>query len=208
MKYLVLSILWIIWCSIHSAMISMTVTDYLKSRLGRGFQFYRLFYNSVAVATLAPVLIYTYAIHDRPVFLWDGYLRVVQILLLAAAVLLFYGGARRFDMLRLLGIRQLQEKEIQGPISSGNPLDMTGVLGVVRHPWYLGVILFIWARDMSASAFIVNMILTIYVVVGTLFEERKLVFEFGDAYREYQNRVPMLIPFLRILWRRLRLGKP
>ncbi|MEK6776305.1 MAG: isoprenylcysteine carboxylmethyltransferase family protein [bacterium] len=204
MKYLVLSTFWIIWCVIHSAMISMTATDYLKSRLGRGFRFYRLFYNSVAVATLIPVLIYTYAIHDRPVFLWDGYLRVIQILLLTAAVLLFYGGARRFDMFRLLGIRQIQEREVREPISSGNPLDMTGVLGMVRHPWYLGVILFIWARDMSPSVFIVNMILTIYVVVGTLLEERKLVFEFGDAYREYQKRVPMLIPFSRILWGRPR----
>jgi protein-S-isoprenylcysteine O-methyltransferase Ste14 len=33
------------------------------------------------------------------------------------------------------------------------------------------------------------------VVVGTVWEERDLVAEFGDTYRDYQRRVPMLIPW-------------
>jgi protein-S-isoprenylcysteine O-methyltransferase Ste14 len=41
---------------------------------------------------------------------------------------------------------------------------------------------------------IVDLILTVYVVCGTLLEERKLVIELGDAYRQYQKRVPMLFP--------------
>jgi protein-S-isoprenylcysteine O-methyltransferase Ste14 len=32
------------------------------------------------------------------------------------------------------------------------------------------------------------------MVVGTVLEERDLVAAFGDAYREYQRKVPMLIP--------------
>jgi protein-S-isoprenylcysteine O-methyltransferase Ste14 len=33
-----------------------------------------------------------------------------------------------------------------------------------------------------------------YFVVGAILEERKLVKHFGDAYRTYQQRVPMLFP--------------
>jgi protein-S-isoprenylcysteine O-methyltransferase Ste14 len=44
---------------------------------------------------------------------------------------------------------------------------------------------------------VVNAILTIYVVIGTVLEEKKLVLEFGDAYRKYQQEVPMLIPFTK-----------
>lgn len=37
-----------------------------------------------------------------------------------------------------------------------------------------------------------------YIFYGTILEERKLVTELGDAYRIYQQRVPMLVP---IRWR-------
>jgi protein-S-isoprenylcysteine O-methyltransferase Ste14 len=40
--------------------------------------------------------------------------------------------------------------------------------------------------------------LSIYILVGAYFEERKLLVEFGDAYSEYRQRTPMLIPGLRL----------
>ncbi len=56
--------------------------------------------------------------------------------------------------------------------------------------------LLIWAGQMDVSTIIVNIILTAYLVIGTLLEERKLVREFGEEYRAYQKRVSMFIPFL------------
>jgi len=61
MEYLALIILWGIWCSIHSGMISLTVTDYLKNRSGKYYRFYRLFYNLVALTTLIPLILYSLA---------------------------------------------------------------------------------------------------------------------------------------------------
>jgi protein-S-isoprenylcysteine O-methyltransferase Ste14 len=65
---------------------------------------------------------------------------------------------------------------------------------VIRHPWYAGLILLLWARDLDIAGLIVSGVLTVYIFVGTLLEERKLVHEFGDAYREYQRRVSMFVP--------------
>jgi len=46
--------------------------------------------------------------------------------------------------------------------------------------------------------------LSVYLYVGTFFEERRLVHEFGDAYREYQRQVPRLIPApWSLRWHRL-----
>jgi protein-S-isoprenylcysteine O-methyltransferase Ste14 len=44
---------------------------------------------------------------------------------------------------------------------------------------------------------VVNTLLTIYIIIGTLLEEKKLALEFGDSYIKYQHEVPMLIPFIR-----------
>lgn len=50
-------------------------------------------------------------------------------------------------------------------------------------------------RQMDVSAMVVNVILTIYLIVGTVLEEKKLVSEFGEKYRNYQEKVSMLIPY-------------
>jgi methanethiol S-methyltransferase len=34
-----------------------------------------------------------------------------------------------------------------------------------------------------------------WIFAGALFEERDLVAEFGDGYRAYQKKVPMLMPW-------------
>lgn len=45
---------------------------------------------------------------------------------------------------------------------------------------------------------VINTVLTIYIIIGTKLEERKLILEFGDAYINYQVEVPMLIPFTKV----------
>ena len=60
-----------------------------------------------------------------------------------------------------------------------------------------------WAGDLDMAALVGNSVLTVYIVGGTLLEERKLVHEFGDAYRSYQGRVSMFVP---LKWTRLRIA--
>ena len=60
-----------------------------------------------------------------------------------------------------------------------------------------------WARDLDGSAIVTNVILTGYFIVGTLLEERKLSVEFPEAYKEYRQKVSMLLPFewLKSKWK-------
>jgi protein-S-isoprenylcysteine O-methyltransferase Ste14 len=194
-EYVVLALVWTSWCVAHSALVSTTVTDYLKSKLGVHFRFYRIFYNGFAIVTLIPVAIYSYAVQGEPVFVWDGYLRIFQAFLFLIAIYLFFAGMTHYDAFQFLGIRQMKQRSVSDGMTKTGELNATGILGTIRHPWYVGAIAFIWARQLDVSAIIVNIILTSHLIIGTFLEERKLVAEFGDEYRAYQKEVPMFIPF-------------
>jgi hypothetical protein len=43
----------------------------------------------------------------------------------------------------------------------------------------------IWARELDLSVVVTNVILTGYFIVGALLEERKLLVEFPETYKEY-----------------------
>ena len=122
-------------------------------------------------------------------------MRISQVLLLLIALLFFFLGGRHYDIRQVLGIKQIKEGSSNKAITDTGELDTSGVLGMTRHPWYLATILLIWTRQMDISAIIVNVILTLYLIVGTYLEEKKLVREFGENYQIYQKRVPMLIPY-------------
>ncbi|MCU0578696.1 MAG: hypothetical protein MUF69_04030 [Desulfobacterota bacterium] len=202
MRYLILALVWTGYCTLHSAMISETVTGFLKARLGDSFRFYRLFFNSIALLTIIPVLWYSHSLRQEAIFRWEGVWLVPQYLLLACGVLLAVAGGRHYSLGQFVGISQLRGAS-SGGLATGGGIDSSGVLGLVRHPWYTAVVLLLWARDMDMAALAGNCVLTVYIVVGTLLEERKLVHEFGDAYRNYQRRVSMFVP---LKWIRRRIA--
>ena len=80
-----------------------------------------------------------------------------------------------------------------------NELIISGIHRHVRHPLYLGTFAFIWGLWLlfpTASFLISNAIITVYTLLGISLEENKLVDEFGDQYRRYQQTVPRLLPRL------------
>jgi protein-S-isoprenylcysteine O-methyltransferase Ste14 len=203
MKFAFLALIWLMWCFLHSALISVRVTGYLKQRLGDRFRFCRLAYNGFSLVTLLPVALYAHSIRTEPLFSWEGYWRVGQVFLLTVSLFLFLAGGRHYDGLSFVGLRQLRNRSSCAGLAETCGLNTRGILGVLRHPWYAGGMMIVWARGLDVSAIVTNVILTGYFIVGTLLEERKLSLEFPDAYKEYRQKVSMFFPYhwLRSKWK-------
>jgi len=49
-------------------------------------------------------------------------------------------------------------------------------------------------RDMNAAFLVTAVAVSIYFIIGSKLEERKLIVYYGDTYRRYMERVPGLFP--------------
>ncbi len=179
---------------VHSILASLMAKARVRQVFGYvSERWYRLAYNAFAVLSLLPVLALPALLPDKRLYQipppWLYLTLTGQGLAgLALGVGLLHTGVWSF-----LGLRQLF-----APVAESQPeLVVRGLYRWVRHPLYTAGLLFIWLLPvMTVNLLALNLGLTLYIVIGAVFEERKLVREFGQAYLDYQRRVPMLVPFL------------
>jgi protein-S-isoprenylcysteine O-methyltransferase Ste14 len=183
-----------LWGLIHSLLASVQFKSLLFRMLGeRGMKFYRLLYNIFAVVSFLPVLYLMVTLPDQPLYEvpspWSYLMRAGQI----ASALLLLVSVLQTDVLAFVGLRQLFATE------QGGDLVTRGLYRFVRHPLYTFSLLVLWLSPViSLNSFIVYLALTIYILIGIIFEERKLLREFGKAYADYKSVTPMLIPGRKI----------
>jgi len=182
----------VLWGVVHSLLASPGFKNSIRRTLGNGaMKFYRLFYNLFAVISIVPVLYLMVTLPDRPLYQvplpWNYLMLAGQ----GISVILLLGAVLQTDVLSFVGLRQLTEGEKTGSLVTN------GLYRFVRHPLYTFSLLILWlSPSMSVNSFIVYLALTIYVLIGIVFEERKLLREFGQEYADYKSVTPMLIPSL------------
>jgi len=199
MKYIILIILWTAWCTLHSALISLSVTEWLRSRVPGFFRYYRIIYNSISIFTLVPVIYYAYLLRGPTIISWGGTWQILRFIMIILAVFLFVAGTRRYDLAQFLGLRQVHDEKSCSVLTDDCTLDTKGILSIVRHPWYTGGLLIVWTRSLDLAGILTNLVVCSYFVIGAILEERKLVAQFGEEYRAYQQQVSMLFPVKRFL---------
>ena len=197
---LLLIVLWIAWCAFHSLLITTAVRRWFEGKGGPWLGLYRLGYVGVSLATLAPLLWYGQMLPQRQLLVLPLWAQAVQLLLFGYALALFVGGARVYDLHSFLGLAQWRTFRA-GRIPEPPAFRQAGILRHVRHPWYGGGISLLWAMpDLTQVSLAIRVILTAYLILGALLEERKLKAEFGQIYQEYCRRTPMLFPWKFRLW--------
>lgn len=137
----------------------------------------------------------------------DGYLwkiedEAVQTLLISLYIFGFiFSTVSSFfiDHFELFGLKQVYLNLIGRPAPQDVFMEKY-LYKYIRHPIQLGTLIVLWATpQMSYSHLMLSVTFTIYVFVGLHYEERDLLRTFGEKYRAYQKRIPMIIPFLKSL---------
>ena len=190
-----LILLWLAWCCLHSLLITATVRRWVAARGGAWLAYFRLGYVFCSLVTLLPLLYYTHTLPQRQVFTPANWLLVLQGLLFLYALILFIGGLRVYDLRVFIGVQQWRDYQA-GRTSPPPTFMQTGILRQVRHPWYGGGLALLWSLpNFTDVALVTRTILSCYLIVGTLLEERKLKSVLGQSYQDYCRQVPMLLPW-------------
>ena len=182
-----------IYGGLHSWLASLAVKRWVRQRLGaRAARWYRLVYNVFFTLLLIPLAGVPASFPDRVLYVIPFPWRYATLALQAAGLALAADATFRTDLPAFLGLRP------EAPTTEKN-LVIRGAYRWVRHPMYTGSLIFIWAMPaMTLNTAIFYAALTLYIVIGAHWEERKLLAEYGQAYASYRQTVPMLIPRL---WR-------
>ncbi len=125
----------------------------------------------------------------------DGVYRWGFRLLFVASIVGFVWSTRALGSFDPFGVKTLR-LHLKNRHPKPMPLAIRGPYRFTRHPLYFFALLMIWScPDVSADRLLFNGLWTLWIIIGTILEERDLVREFGASYREYQRTIPMLIPW-------------
>ena len=186
-----------LYAALHSWLASQRMKDWTRRTLGPATdRWYRLVYNVLVSVTLLPLLAMLVWLPDRVLYtLASPWLWLALLGQLVALAGILYG-LWQTNVWHFLGLCQLLDLPDDGRINCKPPMVVAGMYRWVRHPLYFWGLVIIWLTpQMTVNRLALFAALSIYLYVGTFFEERRLVAAFGDAYRAYQQRVPRLIPW-------------
>jgi protein-S-isoprenylcysteine O-methyltransferase Ste14 len=96
----------------------------------------------------------------------------------------------------LAGLDLGPEPEAQGPlIGADGEMSGEGAFRFTRHPGNLGALgFFAFLPRMTVNRAVLTAMVALYVVLGSMHEERRLRAAYGSAYDRYRRSVPFMVP--------------
>lgn len=185
-----LVVLWLLFGVLHSALAANWWKRFMQGWLGVRFKYYHFAYAVFAALTLIGILAFQYSMHSRLLYVAPLWVKLLLCLPALAGLSIMLVVIKKY-FFSLSGISVFYKH--QPPVV----LEQGGLHRYVRHPLYFGTLLFIWALFFVfpyLSNLLACMVITLYTIVGAMFEEKKLVAQFGEQYILYKRQVPMLIP--------------
>jgi methanethiol S-methyltransferase len=138
---------------------------------------------------------------DYPDWIWS-----IITLIHLGSIAVFYTALMQSDYLEFLGLKQAWRGVLAAfgwpePRSAlkqfgTRSLEVRGIYGWVRHPMYVSGLIFFMTSGPSLNTFVFALMYALYMLIGSHYEDRRLVQIFGPDYVVYRNRVGAFVPRL------------
>ena len=176
-----------VFAVVHSLMATNSIKTKLYAR-ELAVHHYRLFYSVFGIITTLIWLWAIYVLPDTPLYHIEGVLAYILYVLQVAGVLIALAAFAPIDGAIFLGFKKAE--------ISSDPFIIQGVFQYVRHPMYVGAMLFLLAKpEQSLIGFHFALAVSLYFIIGSKLEEKRMLAE-HPSYADYQQQVGAFIPKL------------
>lgn len=197
--YGILFLAWLGYYGLHSALAHPPVKQWIQTKLGSGFRFYRIAFNILSLLLLVPLIGAKFWLPTElflPEPLW---IKIVGGIFSLFGSYVLIDAFLTVNLSHFVGIHQMKDKESKPNQIAPRKLIRKGWYAWVRHPFYFGVLLILSGIVLmlpSWSVLMMYLATLLYLPVGVTLEEKKLILEFGDDYLKYRKEVKAIVPFL------------
>ncbi len=184
----------ILWGVLHSVLASHNFKHHVRNLVGAMafYKLYRLSYNLFAIASFLPIFLMLISFPDRLLYTIPEPWVYITTIIQGLAIFALVAGVMQTGPMEFAGLTQLSP--IYDDLKPAQ-LVTSGLYAFVRHPLYSAGLVFIWfSAEMSINRLVLWIIFSAYIIIGAIFEERKLLIDFGTEYAQYKAKTPMLIP--------------
>jgi protein-S-isoprenylcysteine O-methyltransferase Ste14 len=186
---------------LHSLMASLKAKSMARRLLGSKVDpWYSVLFIAVAVVTFLPLVVMAILMlfMDPGTVLyiipmpWIWFFFLAQFLVGLGSLKAFLDAPHRF----------LIRAQLTGTHSpDALPLGIKGIYCWIRDPFLLSGLLLIWLTPfMTKNLLLIYLIISAYLFLGSLHWESRLQAQFGEAYKDYQRKVPRMIPRRNKRW--------
>ena len=194
----IIVVLFAVFGYIHSLLASEKIKFQFKNSFGDLIAFYRMLYNVLTLISLYLIYLISPKPHVKIYDLqypYDIIILIPQFLSLAGIIWTF----RYICFKEFLGLDQINrfiEKRYNTELDEEFTLRIEGPYKFSRHPiYFFSMAFFLFRPTMDLFYLTFFLCIVAYFYVGSYYEEKKLVRQFGEIYENYRKEVPRIIPF-------------
>lgn len=177
---------------VHSTLIRESSRRWLEMKIKP--HYYGAFFAIISGSTLF-LLVILFQETEQILFLATGVPRLLFRLLFLFSIIGLSWSAFSLRSFDIVGAGQILDN-MNGKPTTDMPFSVSGPYRFVRHPYLFFILMMIWSDpDITLDRLLFNCLWTSWIIVGCLLEERDLLIDFGEVYKDYQKKVPMLIPW-------------
>ena len=186
------------FAALHSLLASLPAKNAARRRFGsRVDPWYPVLFSASAVITILP-LAAMLILHPGPLLYevprpWIWLFLLSQIIIGLGSLGAFLDAPHRFLIFAQLALPRSPD---------AFSLGIKGIYCWIRDPFLLSGFLLLWLTPfMTENLLIVYLLASIYLVLGSLHWESRLIRQFGEEYIAYRKEVPRMIPNWNKRWR-------